>query len=426
MNFRFLGIISTLLGLLWSSLLEACPGLLLGEHLPFQNIQKIRRDRLALYSFDGKDWLPIPMQLDPLDRDGALLFPKGRGWMKDDLELMDRLSFPIDAFRKRYDKSRDLPCGSKDLIEFEYQKSFAYLLACEPDPSALKPRPVVHDEGQRTVKSAEYSYRYSKNNHLVFEDIKVASLDSSRSMVPVAKDSDLLIVGDVKNFFTLHFDSSDIDARIKYQRQGPLGLMGGMEFYLRIFAFKIDLELLPEVNFFEDSMFMPMMMTLPVDAKSYLRRGSGIYYSWASAPGVKWQWDESRLDNLNLDLLDPDSKLPLSMPSEKHCDFRYCLYTIKAEANGRPFVMNFKIARKAADLGFFPQLIRDVPAAEKKIGHKLGKFPGQGRVAIYFETARLPKGTHTWDFWIYFPDRNAEEECTYKIQRRNVSHLLKS
>jgi hypothetical protein len=418
-----------IIGCLISELLHACPGLLLGQHLPFFALSRIRRDRIALYTYDGK-WKPIPLQVDPLDRDGALVFPKDKAWIQEPLEPMDRLSFNIDQFQNRYDqdaqsKSRvDLPCGTRELVELAYRGRYAYLMTCEQDPIARQVRPVTHEEGRRSVHSEDYAYVYTKSNHLVFEGIKVASADG-KTMVPVAKDSDLLIVGDVKRFFTLYFDSSDIDAEIKYKRQGPMGLMGGMEFFLRILAFKIDLQLLPEVNFFEDSMFMPMMMTLPVDARTYLRRGSGIYYSWASEGDVEWLWGESRLDELNLELLDPHSTLPLSMPSSRHCDSRYCLYTIVAKAKGRPFVMNFKINRKAADLGFFPQLIRDVPAAEKKIGHKLGRFPGQGRIAIYFETARLPKGTHTWDFWIYFPDRNADDKCTFRIDRENVSYLLK-
>ncbi|MES2746644.1 MAG: hypothetical protein V4655_14520 [Bdellovibrionota bacterium] len=417
-------------GLFLSDLLYACPGLLLAQHIPFFETSRIRRDRLSLYSYNGK-WTPIPLQLDPLDRDGALVFPKDAAWTKDNLEPKDRLSFNIDQFAARYDTAArlktqgDLPCGTRELIELKYQGKYAYLMTCEQDPIARQSRPVTHDEAARTVRTGDYSYVYTKSNHLVFENIKVAESNASKTMIPVAKDSDLLIVGDVKKFFTLYFDSSDIDAEIKYKRQGAMGLMGGMEFFLRIMAFKIDLQLLPEVNFFEDSMFMPMMMTLPVDARTYLRRGSGIYYSWASEPDVEWLWNESRLDDLNLELLNPNSTLPLSLPSSKHCDSRYCLYTIVAKAKGRPFVMNFKINRKAADLGFFPQLIRDVSAAEKKIGHKLGRFPAAGRVAIYFETARLPKGTHTWDFWIYFPDKNADEKCTFRIDRENVSSLLK-
>ncbi len=104
----------------------------------------------------------------------------------------------------------------------------------------------------------------------------------------MAKDSDLLIVGDVKKFFTLTFDSDDIDAKITHKRQGPLGLMGGLEFYLKILAFRINLELLPEANFFQDALFMPMSMTLPVNAAKYLRRGSGIYYSWLNDKDTQW------------------------------------------------------------------------------------------------------------------------------------------
>ncbi|MBC7532929.1 MAG: hypothetical protein H7318_15250 [Oligoflexus sp.] len=417
--------ILVLLTSLWTSASYSCPGLLLGQHLPFNDRSLINRNRLALYVKSGRSWHPIPMQLDPLDKEGSLQFPKNPAWKSDPLTLNDRLSFNIDRFSERYDgKNADaLPCGPREMVELSYQGKYAYLMTCEPDPLANAGRPVTHEEARRTVTSNDYSYRYTATNHLVFEQIQVASHDG-KGMIPVARDSDLLIVSDVKKFFTLYFDSSDIDAEIVHKRQGPLGLMGGMEFFLHILAFKIDMQLLPEVNFFEDSLFMPMSMTLPVNAAKYLRRGSGIYYSWVPEKDVEWQWDKSELDELKLELLNPNGTGPLSMPNPKHCNARFCHYTIVGKAKNRPFVMNFKIARKAAELGFFPQLIRDVPAAEKKINHKLGKFPGEGRIAIYFETARLPEGTHTWDFWIYFPDKNANEQCSFKIKRENVSQLL--
>lgn len=410
---------------LLTSVLNACPGLLLGQHLPFNEPGRVHRNKLALYVRDGRNWRPIPLQLDPLDNEGNLLFPKSPNWMKEPLSLRDRLSFNLDRFGERYDRKNagTLPCLPHEWIELNYRGKYAYLMTCEPDPAANAGRPVTHIEAQRTVFSDDYRYRYTASNHLVFEQIEVAS-QSGEGMIPVARDSDLLIVGDVKKFFTLYFDSSDINAEIVHQRQGPMGLMGGMEFFLRILAFKINMQLLPEVNFFEDSLFMPMTMTLPVNAAKYLRRGSGIYYSWAPEKDVEWQWDKSELDDLDLESLNPKGTGPLSTPSPKHCNARFCHYTIVGKAKDRPFVMNFKIARKAADLGFFPQLIRDVPAAEKTIDHRLGRFPGEGRIAIYFETARLPEGNHTWDFWIYFPDKNADEQCSFKIKRANVSHLL--
>jgi len=427
---RIFGSFVTLLAALVTHPLNACPGLLLGQHLPFHQGHLVTRDHLALFVYDKnmKEWRPVAMQIDPLDRDGNLQFPKNPNWLRDALTPYDRLSFDMSRFGARYDAqaargTKPLPCGTRELIELNYQGHYAYLMTCSADPSINAPRPVTHMEGERTVVSGDYSYRYSKSNHLVFENIKVADREG-KTLIPVAKDSDLLIVGDVKKFFTLYFDSSDIEAQIVHQRQGPMGLMGGMEFFLRILAFKINMELLPEVNFFEDSLFMPMSMTLPVNAAKYLRRGSGIYYSWASEKDVVWEWDKSHLDDLDLGQLDPNGTGPLTMPSAKHCNVRFCHYTIVGKAKNRPFVMNFKIGRKAADLGFFPQLVRDVPAVEKLLKHKLGRYPAQDRIAIYFETARLPEGTHTWDFWIYFPDKNADEQCSFKIKRDNVSALL--
>ncbi|MBC7661447.1 MAG: hypothetical protein H7249_17260 [Chitinophagaceae bacterium] len=410
----------------FSATVAACPGLLLGQHLPFNDRKLITRDHLALYNRDTNGWHPMPLEVDPLDPEGNLMFPKDTKWAKEGLTPSDRLSFPIDRFAQRFDPKAphpDLPCGAKDVIELTYQGRYAYLLDCEQDKQILEPRPVSYDVSKRTVRTNDYLYRYTESNHLVFESIQVASR-GGKGMISVAKDSDLMIIGDVKNFFTLYFDSSDIDAEIIHKRQGTMGLMGGMEFFLRILAFRIDMELLPEVNFFEDSLFMPMSMTLPVNAKKYLRRGSGIYYSWAPEKDVVWDWNASRLEDLDFAQLDPDGKGPLTKPSSRFCESRFCLYTIVGKAKDRPFVMNFKIARKAADLGFFPQLILDVPAVEKKLGHKLGRYSPEGRIAIYFETARLPKGTHTWDFWIYFPDKNADEQCTFRIKRENISHLL--
>ncbi len=126
-----------------------------------------------------------------------------------------------------------------------------------------------------------------------------------------------------------------------------------------------------------------------------------------------------------MDLLDPNGKGPLAKVNPKYCDAKHCRFSLSGQVKERRFLMNFVIARKTADLGFFPQLMRDIPAVEKKIDRKISRYPSpQERVGIYFETARLPQGTHTWDFWIYFPDKDADKECSFKIQRRNVTHLL--
>lgn len=402
---------------------RACPGILLAKHLPFLNPDEVARHQLALYAYDGDEWKERPLQIDPLDGEGSLLFPKDRDWRSEKLRLDDRFSFRVEDFGSRYDGAKGVPCRAKELLEISFRSKYAYLASCPNPVKGASSEPISFREAEREVASSHYRYRYSSKNHLVFEDIQLSER-GKKDYVSVARQSDLLIVGDVKNFFTLTFDSDDIEAMIKHKRNGPLGFMAGLEFYLRILAFRINMELLPEANFFEDALFMPMSMTLPVNAAKYLRRGSGIYYSWFTEKDAQWDWQDSQIDELDLKQLDPNGKGPFAQPNPRHCNSRYCSYRLEGTLRNRRFVMNFVIARKAADLGFFPQLIRDVDAVEKQLERKISRFPPTGRTAIYFETARLPEGTHTWDFWIYFPDQDASGECRYAFNRRNISHLI--
>lgn len=401
----------------------SCPGILLAKHLPFQNVEAIARHQLALLSFENGAWKEEALQVDPLDSEGSLLFPKKIDWMGEKLQPEDRLSFRVENFAARGDMKKPLPCAAKELIEIDYRGKFAYLASCPQPVQGDWKDPVTFRETGREVSSRQYHYRYGPRNHLVFENIELSE-KGNNEYISVARESDLLILGDVKNFFTLAFDSDDIEAMIKNKRNGPLGFMAGLEFYLRILAFRINMELLPEANFFEDALFMPMSMTLPVNAAKYLRRGSGIYYSWFTEKDAIWDWSESQIDDLDLKQLDPKGKGPFAKPNPRHCTARYCSYRLSGKLKNRRFVMNFVIGRKAADLGFFPQLIRDVDAVEKQLDRKISRFPAAGRIAIYFETARLPEGTHTWDFWIYFPDQDESGECRYSFNRRNVNHLI--
>jgi hypothetical protein len=196
-----------------------------------------------------------------------------------------------------------------------------------------------------------------------------------------------------------------------------MGLMGGLKFYLRILYFKIKMSLMPEVNFFDDSVFMPMILTLPVDAKKYLRRGSGIYYTWLGDKDTEWLWDRSELETLDLAVLDPKFEGAARMPSEKYCNRSKCRYKILGRNHGRLFALHFEISRKAAELGFFPRLIRDVPAVEKIIKHPVSRYPAQNRIGVYFETALMPEGEHSWDFWIHFPE-DEKGVCQVNVRAR--------
>ena len=67
-----------------------------------------------------------------------------------------------------------------------------------------------------------------------------------------------------------------MEAVIKNQKIGPIGLLGNVAFCLKILFFKINLELDPLFLFYENTIFMPMVVHIPIEAKKYVRPGSGL------------------------------------------------------------------------------------------------------------------------------------------------------
>ncbi len=389
-------------GLSFFDRLVACPQLLSSQRIPWDRPQLVMREQLQLFSYDQGMWKSLPLQLDPMDSDGDLIFPVPDNWMQDRIAPFDRISFSPSSFAARYEGALELPCAAREVFELRLDQKFAYLAACTSKPEdrfQVSGSPVTYDRDKRTLRTEYYHYRYSERNHLVFDAIELAD-PLFKSFRETAARSDLVIIGDVKNFLTLVFDTDDMDARILHRHQGPMGLVGGLQFFLKVLAFRIELALMPEVNFFDDSLYMPMTMYLPVDAAKYLRRGSGAYYTWDRASQVTWDEQKSRIEILDPEAVNPKKALPLSAPDLRYCTPKLCTYELQGAVGGRAFSLNFEITREAAALGFFPRLIRDVPAVEKVLGRPISQFPAKERMGVFFETALLPKGKHKWNFWI--------------------------
>ena len=92
---RFLSVL-LLYAVAFASTASACPGFLIMHQVPLKQRSKIPRDTLHLFSFRPdlpERWQELPMQLDPLDEEGSLLFPEEKDWMKKPVVPFDRISF---------------------------------------------------------------------------------------------------------------------------------------------------------------------------------------------------------------------------------------------------------------------------------------------------------------------------------------------
>jgi hypothetical protein len=393
-------------------MLLACPAFLLTKELPLKDKYEIKRNQLGLYSLhkneSGWYWRPVPLQLDPLDKQGRMLYPDVPHYLTAGLQPNDRLSFSLAGFSKwQLKNQRRLPCQAAAAVEIESPTGqFAYLTVC--DEQSRRPvfdSPVHYNAKENRVESDLYQYQHQPENHFMFKTI---ALHDGQGFQPVATQGDQLIYANLKNFWTLVFEGSDVSAQLFESRSGPLGLVGLLKFYLDILAFRIELSLTPEVQFFASSVYMPMSLYSPVEAKEYLHADSGVYYFWENPVEIKWHLAKSSI--LAKGQFTKEQAL-------QQCRRARCDYRLVGETKGESFVLRFRLPRNLIAHGFYPQFVPHLKDEDKIIRDAVAAQNRQRAVmGFFFNTAELARGNHDWDFWIHFGE--PEVSCPRLVQIR--------
>jgi len=400
----------------WNSV-SACPAYLTaGESI----LSRVPRENLQLFVItDHKSptpWRAVGVQVDPMDADGYIDFPKNADWRRKYLQATDRLAMRVEKFESlKWQASDGLPCGATNVVEIfdpKHPEHRAYLAGCAQSQSNALKFPVQIDESKMQVTSDSYEYHYNPANHLMFSRV-LARDQKTNTMLAVSSDSEQHIRADVRKFFTLNFKSKDILSKLHDVRQGALGLVGRLSFYLKILFFKIDLELSTGVSFFTDAVHVPMVIFFPVNSVEYVYPGTGLLFDWLSATDVV-HWD---IKPESMPALQPEMVLKspedLSKLGLNYCDATTCRYEMAGKVGEQRFAMLFRIPRPLVELGFFPLYV--AKSAEAKVGLKWIKKMDDsalGRMGFYFETSRLPAGGHQWDLWIRLGGVSAPgDEC---------------
>lgn len=371
--------------------------------------EAIARSSLKLYLYTPASsqaphsWQSLPLQVDPMSEDGKLLFFPDENWRKQGLTPMDRLAFGVDRWGDRWFNRKEPPCrGAQKVWELTYagsQESYLYLASCPEESTGHTINPVQRDTQAGQVFSDLYRYRHDPRNQLLFEKIELRH--PGRGDLLLGFDADQFIRADVKNFFTMTFDADNVEARLEHERAGSMGMMSDLSFFLRIMFFKINLHLAPEIHFFPDAIYMPMVVYLPVDAPDHLHPGSGLYYTWKTTPGVRWDLSQS-----DIPLLDPHHVKDLQKVRQvglSFCRGDRCEYSLVGDVPGEgSFVILFRLPREMVARGFYPRYFQDAAATAQTLGWEVSSKTSSGRSGLFFESSGLAKGGHNWDFWIRF------------------------
>jgi len=218
--------------------------------------------------------------------------------------------------------------------------------------------------------------------------------------VQVATDADILIRADIKNFFTMQFDSTDIVTQMKAYRIEPFAALASLNFYLKILFFRISLDLETDVQFFKDSAHIPMVITIPRDANQRLNRKSGVLYSFALSENMR------EIRPVKMPVLNPD-KLSIQEGLE-YCDGNICSYEVSFQTSAvanKVLTLMLKLPRRLAEFGMIPRFVVDVGDSAPAMQWSMPRSQrGMHRVGLYLEVSGLPKSQHPWDVWLQLGD----------------------
>ncbi len=345
-------------------------------------------------------WRPAPVQIDPVDSDGHLVFFKDDSYMTRPIDGYDYLNFRVEDFGERFDPAKDkLPCQGAQIFEVadDVGHRFGYLTNCGSTAAPLSmPHLVEFDRKDHRLESGTYQYKFNPENYMQFQSIAFRGI---KGWEMVAQDSRMLIHADVKNFFSMNFDSRQIESHLEESRLGPVGNLARLSFYLRILFFQIDLKLSTDVGFYLDSGHIPMMVNIPVNAFEYLHPASGILYSWALSPDAEAGAKEVHMPILDVATV-KKGYAELAKVGQTQCKKADCIFQYTVDIRGRRLSMDLGVKKELVDRGFFPIYVDDVNKYKDDMGWDLN-FPATvRRPGIYFEVSGLPKGGHPWDFWL--------------------------
>lgn len=401
----------TLIGLMTADIAQSCPSFVSAATLPEWTLGSTP-DHVRLFSLnDSKKWVPLPLQIDPMTDTGVFDATRSSRSKNVTIKANDRFVFYTDAFGKYLDAAVEFPCGASQLAEVRSKKNtFAYLANClEPQKdTSIVEKPVVGLEAkERRIFSNSFEYIYHPRNQLLYEALNAKTVDGK--IIRSAYDSDVSIRLDIKKFFTLHFDNTDIESYINSSKIGELGVIQDVAFYLRLFAFKIDLKMNTVASFFESGANIPMVVDVPADASKHLNPGSGSLYSL-------------KLDQAEFIMDHPQNSMPQFAPdllrtgspdlipaALRRCQGNQCAYKMMGRVDGRPFALTMTTSRSVVEMGFFPTFIKDAKEFKTVLGWSGARNTAANERAIFFATHGLAKGTYKIDSWILLGDASVTE-----------------
>jgi len=416
--------------ILWVPTGIACPAYLSADKVPSAS-NSLRR-QLKLFAVEVghsgvRNWTNLPMQVDALDRKGILKQnPKGQDLKNLAIEETDRINLRRERFSFKAVPSDGAPCDTDKGLELQNPENlgqYAYLVHCKNDHDfgQIYKNPVRIDPVIHKITAPRFEYDYQPNNQLMYKNMVAKGKHPFQPTLAVA-NSDVNIHLDIRRFFTMNFNNNNVESYVRNKSSGPVGIVGSIDFFLRLLFFKIDLKMATTIGFYEDSGHIPTLVDVPRDAPKMLNPGSGILYLWTTKAAI---FDQSKPEN-TMPIIQPKAVLSGWENHAKtgltYCDGEECVFRLRGNVVGESFGLDVNIARSEVERGFFPTWVPNVAKFKKEMKWDSNPKDGPDVVGVYFENAGLLKGQYKLDQWLRIG--SAESISTSCPRKVNVGESI--
>lgn len=405
---KFMLFITATIGLLSADIAYSCPAFVTASNFP-EWIYKTPLKNLRMYAVTPTNtWKSIPLQIDPMTDKNLYDSDRPLASGQDTVRPTDRFVFATDEFGQALNQSIQFPCDASKLTEISSPtKTFGYLADCSgasDDVTNAQVGSIRLNTSDRKISSPRFDYIYHPKNQLLYESL-FAKFPGGK-IVRSAYDADIGLRLDLKNFFTLHFHNGDIESYINSSKVGEVGVVQGIAFYLRLFAFKIDLKMNTVASFFENSANIPMLVDVPRNAYEHLNPGSGSLYSFKlDKASFEMDHPTSNMPKLEAELVKKGSPL-VKESGLRQCKGDQCNFKMMGKVENEPFALSMNLPKNVVEMGFFPTFVADTKEFKSGLGWKGAEKSAPNEVGIFFPTNGLSKGQYKIDSWILLGDES--------------------
>lgn len=396
---------------------QAYPVLVPAKKIPW--MVGAKRENLIAMAFSQGQWKRIPLQLEEIEDDIAIVFREPtESWPVRKKLHKPKTKDPFEGYLDVYHRAViddqdaglcDAECagsvkqGAQQLctgasyrsyarmarIDLDYTRATAFVVDCmSKQPESFKTTSTL-DAKHFIFKGDKFEFQYKNEKSVMLDKFRVGP-----ERKPVLTNTEMHVFLKPKFMFDMHFENKDVTAEISSLTYGPLSLAVEIATALNVFVFQINKQICCDINVFRDALYLPVMLDLPYSGEAFAK-GSGLFYGFGITEGTRFEYFPAA---------ESAGKRPVRGAT-----------AIALEREGKLVTIGFGNLKSIEGKDLSP--LEQTRASLTKLGFpKVSNDHG-----IFYDATQLPDGFNHFNVW-FFIGTEAERDKLLDYARHGISY----